>query len=239
MEVLSSRGADDESAAAIRKLLSFFLRLSAPPLARGEGSVATRGTVLAAKIVTASSAPPVVGGGSVAGRGTVLAAKIVTASSAPPVVGEGSVAGTVVGTAAGGHFWKMSFADTSSIDSILERPKFTLEELLDDDHIIQESKGDNEKLLAFLTREEVLAKLIQCECAPAPPHVATYTIFSRRYVITATKAGTEDKVKLKYPYVASELLSLDVESVYGPVLRSEKLSRSLFGFLRRGSGVVS
>ena len=136
-------------------------------------------------------------------------------------------------------FWKMSYADTSPIDSILERPEFTLEELLDEDHIIQESKGENEKLLAFLTREEVLAKLIQCECAPAPSHVATYTILSRRYVITAKEAGTEDKVKLKYPYVASELLSLELESIYGSILRSEELSRSLFGFLRRGSGVVS
>lgn len=59
-------------------------------------------------------------------------------------------------------FWKMSYADTSPIDAVLERPEFTLEDLLDEDHIIQESKGENEKLLAYLTKEEVLAKLIQC-----------------------------------------------------------------------------
>jgi hypothetical protein len=55
----------------------------------------------------------------------------------------------------------MSYADTSPIDAILDKPEFTLEDLLDEDHIIQESKGENEKLLAYLTREEVLAKLIQ------------------------------------------------------------------------------
>ena len=39
-------------------------------------------------------------------------------------------------------------------------------------------------------------------------------------------------MKLKYPYVASELLSLELECIYGAILRSEDLSRSLFGFLR-------
>ena len=56
----------------------------------------------------------------------------------------------------------MSYADTSPIDAVLDRPEFTLEDLLDEDHIIQESKGENEKLLAYLTKEDVLAKLIQC-----------------------------------------------------------------------------
>ena len=59
-------------------------------------------------------------------------------------------------------FWKMSYADTSPIDAVLDRSEFTLEDLLDEDHIIQESKGENEKLLAYLTKEDVLAKLIQC-----------------------------------------------------------------------------
>ncbi len=71
----------------------------------------------------------------------------------------------------------MSYADTSPIDGILERPEFTLEDLLDEDHIIQESKGENEKLLAFLTREEVLAKLIQCALCAATPPVSTHAIF--------------------------------------------------------------
>jgi serine/threonine-protein phosphatase 6 regulatory subunit 3 len=109
-------------------------------------------------------------------------------------------------------FWKMSYADTSPIDAVLERADFTLEDLLDEDHIIQESKGENEKLLAYLTKEDVLAQLIQ-------------------YVVTAKDPATEDKVRLKYPYVASELLSLELEVIYGSILRNEELCKSLFGFL--------
>ncbi len=53
-----------------------------------------------------------------------------------------------------------------------------------------------------------------------------------RYVITAKDPATEDKVRLKYPYVASELLSLELEVIYGSILRNEELSKCLFGFLR-------
>jgi hypothetical protein len=34
-------------------------------------------------------------------------------------------------------FWKMSYADTSPIDTLLESATFTLEDLLDEDHVIQ------------------------------------------------------------------------------------------------------
>jgi hypothetical protein len=77
-------------------------------------------------------------------------------------------------------FWKMSYADTSPIDAVLDRPEFTLEDLLDEDHIIQESKGENEKLLAYLTKEDVLAKLIQCVFAVptlfSPPRMSCNTV---------------------------------------------------------------
>ena len=39
-------------------------------------------------------------------------------------------------------------------------------------------------------------------------------------------------MRLKYPYVASELLSLELEVIYGSILRNEELCKSLFGFLR-------
>ena len=42
-------------------------------------------------------------------------------------------------------------------------------------------------------------------------------------------------MRLKYPYVASELLSLELEVIYGSILRNEELSKCLFGFLRCGA----
>ena len=42
-------------------------------------------------------------------------------------------------------FWK--FATTSNIDSILDREDVTLRDLMDDDDILQECKGQNTKLI--------------------------------------------------------------------------------------------
>ena len=52
-------------------------------------------------------------------------------------------------------FWSMRYAQTSSIDGILERESgFTLEELLEEDELLQECKSQNTKLLEL--------------CAPPP-----------------------------------------------------------------------
>ena len=42
-------------------------------------------------------------------------------------------------------FWK--FATTSNVDNLLEREDITLVELLDDDDVLQECKGQNSKLI--------------------------------------------------------------------------------------------
>ena len=45
-------------------------------------------------------------------------------------------------------FWSMRYAQTSSIDGILERESgFTLEDLLGEDDLLQECKSHNTKLL--------------------------------------------------------------------------------------------
>ena len=42
-------------------------------------------------------------------------------------------------------FWK--FATTSNVDNLLDREDITLVELLDDDDVLQECKGQNNKLI--------------------------------------------------------------------------------------------
>jgi hypothetical protein len=65
-------------------------------------------------------------------------------------------------------------ASPPTIDTLLESVTLTLEDLLEEDHVIQESKGGNVKLLSYLTRDVVMAKLIQyaraagcdlCDCS--------------------------------------------------------------------------
>ena len=44
-------------------------------------------------------------------------------------------------------FWRMGFAQTSPIDSLLDTDDFTLQQLLEEEDIIQECKQLNKKLI--------------------------------------------------------------------------------------------
>jgi len=43
-------------------------------------------------------------------------------------------------------FWRFGFHTQSAIDALLDRDEFTLEELMDEEELLQECKGQNRKL---------------------------------------------------------------------------------------------
>jgi len=58
-------------------------------------------------------------------------------------------------------FWKtFGFNTVSAIDTILESGSFTLDQLLDEEDILQETKSQNPKLIEFLSEPESLKKLL-------------------------------------------------------------------------------
>lgn len=71
-------------------------------------------------------------------------------------------------------FWRFGgYASISTLDSILDKPDVTVEELLDESDLIQELKQQNSKLVEFLRDEPVLKKLLDYVIAEeeveAPP----------------------------------------------------------------------
>ncbi|CBQ73707.1 related to SAP155-SIT4-associating protein [Sporisorium reilianum SRZ2] len=91
-------------------------------------------------------------------------------------------------------FWRFGFSSVSTLETLLDKPNVTLEDVLDEDDVLQECKTANQKLMDFLQQPRIVKRLME--------HV----------VGTATVGGTggkdwEEKVKFKYPYVASEVLS--------------------------------
>ncbi|UTT91729.1 hypothetical protein NDA17_007607 [Ustilago hordei] len=91
-------------------------------------------------------------------------------------------------------FWRFGFSSVSTLETLLDKPNVTLEDVLDEDDLLQECKSQNQKLINFLCQPRIIKRLME--------HV----------VGTATVGGTggkewEEKVKFKYPYVASEVLS--------------------------------
>lgn len=65
-------------------------------------------------------------------------------------------------------FWRQEFSYHSPIPEILEKDSFTLEELLDEEGLIQETKSANGKLLEYLSQAEQISRLLAYVVRPAP-----------------------------------------------------------------------
>lgn len=105
-------------------------------------------------------------------------------------------------------------ASASTIDSILSRPWFQLEDLLDEEDVLQECKYMNPSLMEYLCRRDVMEKLIR------------YTI------LTQDVAGINDiPSKQKYAYMSSELFACENASMLETLFESPELLTLLFSFL--------
>lgn len=97
-------------------------------------------------------------------------------------------------------FWRLAFSSTSTLDHLLDKPSLTVEELLDEDDLLQECKSQNSKLIGYLSQPRHVKRL--CE------HVV-----GSAQVSGLGGSEWEEKVRFKYPYVASEVLCSDIPSI--------------------------
>tara|TARA_R110002050_G_scaffold256568_7_gene395553 strand:+ start:1139 stop:1564 length:426 start_codon:yes stop_codon:yes gene_type:complete len=110
-------------------------------------------------------------------------------------------------------FWRtFGFHTVSAVENILERDSFTLEELLDEDELLQECKSQNQKLLDYLLQTETLEKLLF-------------------YLTTEPEPDAESKTRQKYPYLACEILCLEVWEICEAIYDNTKLLDQLWAFL--------
>ena len=64
-------------------------------------------------------------------------------------------------------FWRFGgYSSVSTVDTLLDKPDVTLEELLDDSELIQELKQHNSKLIEYLREDQVLKRLMDYVIAP-------------------------------------------------------------------------
>ena len=67
-------------------------------------------------------------------------------------------------------FWRFGgYANISTIDTVLDKPDVTLEEILDESDLIQELKQHNTKLIEYLRDDGVLEKLLDYVTSPPAP----------------------------------------------------------------------
>lgn len=156
-------------------------------------------------------------------------------------------------------FWRFGgYANLSPLDSKLDKPDVTVEELLDDSDLIQELKQQNSKLIEFLREEPVLEKLLKYVTADESlaPKVSTppdqdedkspsLMFFgkgkgrSRSKSVNKdagsgeTEESSKDAQRKKYAYVACEVLSSEVWSITEALLDSKEHLEHFWEYLNR------
>ncbi|KAL2814726.1 putative Sit4-associated protein [Aspergillus cavernicola] len=153
-------------------------------------------------------------------------------------------------------FWRFGgYASVSTIDSLLEKPNVSLEELLDESELIQELKQLNTKLIEYLREDDVLKKLMDYVIAPSlvddnedQNDEDTNTNDSAREeqrddplkeLLTPEDHERTDKERLKRAYVACEILSSEVWSILDAIMANPEHLRDFWGFIRRPSPLDS
>ncbi|KAF2674284.1 SAPS-domain-containing protein [Microthyrium microscopicum] len=158
-------------------------------------------------------------------------------------------------------FWRFGgYANISTIDSLLEKPDVTVEELLEEADLIQELKSQNSKLLEFLREETVLDRLLQYVILPKLPEDELSpenaeeeldeedngssnplnSLFGKNKRRSQSKSlkdaedeSKEERQRLKYAYVACEVLSSDVWSIAEALLENRESLRRFWHYIKR------
>ncbi|KAL8108435.1 uncharacterized protein LOC141670663 [Apium graveolens] len=110
-------------------------------------------------------------------------------------------------------FWRMTGLSTASpVDTILDKDKYSLEELLDEDEIIQECKAINSRLINFLRERTQIEQLI-------------------RYIVEEAPEDAEKRRTFKFPFIACEIFTCEVDIILKALVEDEGLMDLLFFFL--------
>ncbi|KAG9439127.1 hypothetical protein H6P81_019292 [Aristolochia fimbriata] len=111
-------------------------------------------------------------------------------------------------------FWRMAGLSTASpVESILDKDTYTLEELLDEDEIIQECKALNGRLINFLRERAQVEQLL-------------------RYIVEEPPEDAEKKRTFKFPFIACEIFTCEVDIILKTLVEDEELMSLLFSFLK-------
>ncbi|KAF5014161.1 hypothetical protein F66182_14948, partial [Fusarium sp. NRRL 66182] len=139
-------------------------------------------------------------------------------------------------------FWRFGgYANISTVDTLLDKPDVSLEELLDEPELISELKQHNTKLIEYLREDHILKKLL--EYVVAPPLIndddndddddddAKTKSDEKSTAGDDTKKDEEilepedleraDKQRSKFAYMACEILSSETWSILESIMLNE------------------
>lgn len=151
-------------------------------------------------------------------------------------------------------FWRFGgYANISTVDTLLDKPDVSLEELLDEPELISELKQHNTKLIEYLREDHILKKLL--EYVVAPPLIndddndddddddAKTKSDEKSTAGDDTKKDEEilepedleraDKQRSKFAYMACEILSSETWSILESIMLNEAYLRGFWDFVKR------
>ncbi|XP_027191343.1 uncharacterized protein [Cicer arietinum] len=110
-------------------------------------------------------------------------------------------------------FWKLpSISASSPVEAVLDKENYSLEELLDEEEIIQECKALNSRLINFLRDKAQVEQLL-------------------RYIIEEPPNNAENKRVFKFPFMACEIFTCEIDVILKTLVDEEELMNLLFSFL--------
>ncbi|KAK1261120.1 hypothetical protein QJS04_geneDACA002427 [Acorus gramineus] len=111
-------------------------------------------------------------------------------------------------------FWRMqTLSATSPVEAILDKEGFILEELLDEEEIIQECRALNNRLINFLCGKAQIEQLL-------------------RFVVEEAPEDGDSKRVFKFPFIACEIFTCEVDIILRTLVEDEELMDLLFSFLQ-------
>ncbi|CAL8999539.1 unnamed protein product [Prunus brigantina] len=110
-------------------------------------------------------------------------------------------------------FWKLTaLSACSPVESVLDKENFTLDELLDEEEIIQECKALNTRLINFLRDRAQVEQLLH-------------------YIVDEPPEDAESKRAFKFPFIACEVFTCEIDVIFKTLVDEEELMNLLFSFL--------
>ncbi|KAG2027221.1 hypothetical protein GB937_000959 [Aspergillus fischeri] len=155
-------------------------------------------------------------------------------------------------------FWRFGgYASVSAIDTLLDKPDVSLEELLDESELIQELKQHNTKLIEYLREDNVLKRLMDYVIAPSlvnedddddeddsndsnAPQTnkdasteGEKKVDPLKEILDPEDLDRAEKNRLKHAYIACEILSSETWSILESIMANTSYLRDFWGFVRR------
>eukprot|EP01025_Chloroclados_australasicus_P067390 TRINITY_DN931_c0_g3_i1.p1 TRINITY_DN931_c0_g3~~TRINITY_DN931_c0_g3_i1.p1 ORF type:complete len:713 (-),score=104.30 TRINITY_DN931_c0_g3_i1:500-2638(-) len=120
----------------------------------------------------------------------------------------------------------------SPIEGILNKDKFSLEDLFEEDELVQEAKAMNGRLVAFLKDKAILQKLVKYLVVPEEAYQNGNTIQQNDEDDLKEEEEIQRKLQ-RYPYLACELICCEVEGILSNLVQTEDLMNQLFSLLEQ------